>query len=174
MSDLGDMVRTVCGETTAFVGVGNPDRRDDGAGIALVKLLEAEGIGSVFTAGTSPERLLPALREGGFSVIVFCDAVDAGLEPGSVILMEARDIIARYPQVSTHKISLGTVAGLLRGENGPEVYLLGIQPETIEMQPDAALSTAVEHTLNLLVARIGEAMPAVHRNPSGGRQLHVA
>jgi hydrogenase maturation protease len=170
--NLTDALREVLAGKVAFIGVGNTDRADDGAGVALARLLQEAGVCHVFEGGLQPERLLPSISDGNYDAVLFIDAVDAGEEAGSIVLMHAPDIKARFPQVSTHKISLGVLAGIIMNNNGPDVYLLGIQPETIALNPEAGLSTAVDKTVNFLVKRITEAVSGPH--PLWRSQLHVA
>ncbi len=166
-----EALREIFTGATAFIGVGNVDRTDDGAGVAVARLLIEGGIPHVFEGAATPERMLSPVRDGGFDTVVFLDAVDAGAEAGSIVLMKSGDIVARYPQVSTHKFSLGTLAQILENDRGPEVYLLGIQPQSVAFKPGAGLSAAIDKTVKILATRIMEAMSVSH--PSGRRRLHV-
>ena len=68
--------------------------------------------------------------------------------PGDVIFLEGAEIAARYPQVSTHKLSLGTIARLIEAQGPTRVFLLGVQPQSVG---DAAeLSAPVRTTLEIL------------------------
>jgi hydrogenase maturation protease len=158
MSGLAPALEALCRGATAFVGVGNTDRGDDGAGVALARRLRAHGIAHVFDGAIAPERHLAALRDGSFDTVVFLDAVDAGAEPGSIVLLDASAIAARYPMVSTHKLSLGLLARMTAGEGRPRVWLLGIQPDSIAMRP--ALSAVVENTVSALALQIADAVVA--------------
>ena len=64
----------------------------------------------VALAHTTPEHHLARLTDGAYDHVVFLDAVDAGVAPGAVLWLEADDIQARFPQVSTHRLSLGLLA----------------------------------------------------------------
>jgi hydrogenase maturation protease len=153
---------------TAFIGVGNSDRCDDGAGVVLAKLLAKNGLPHVFIAGETPENFVTALSNGRFASIVFLDAVDVGAEAGSVAVMNATDIISRFPQVSTHKISIGTLARLISGPDRP-VHLIGIQPHTIALNPDSGLSATVARTVTAIGAAITDAV----RNPHSTKRSHL-
>jgi len=102
----------------------------------------------VLVAHTTPERRLARLTDGAFDHILFLDAVDFGGAPGSVVLLEADEIKARFPQISTHRISLGLLAQLVEAGVPTKVRLLGVQPESLK--PGHRLSPAVEASLCLL------------------------
>ncbi len=67
----------------------------------------------VVFAGTAPERLVRHCADKGFDHLVFLDAVDFGGRAGSVVFLDSQEMAARFPQISTHKISLG-IAGQVR------------------------------------------------------------
>jgi len=102
----------------------------------------------VIVAHTTPERHLARLTDGAFDHILFLDAVDFGAAPGTVVLLDADEIRARFPQISTHRISLGLLAQLVEAGAPTKVRLLGIQPEALK--PCHKLSPAVETTLSIL------------------------
>lgn len=144
--------RTTLHETltgrTAFVGIGNTDLGDDGLGMRLAESLIASGVPDVFIAHTLPENHIASLINGSYDNLVFLDAVEAGTSAGSVVFLNTDEIKSRFPQVSTHKISLGTLARLIERESSARVWLLGIQPAAIEEQ--SGLSDSVQTTLKLL------------------------
>ena len=169
--NLTESLREILAGSTAFIGVGNTDRIDDGAGIALARMLSDGGLPHVFEGGTTPERVLHSVTDGDFDTVIFLDAIDAGVQPGSIVMMNSRDIAARYPQVSTHKISLGTLAGIVGNDHGREAYLLGIQPQSVAFKPGAGLSAAIDTTVKLLATRIMEARRLPHSLKR--RQVHA-
>ena len=167
--DFERAIAEICIGPTAFVSVGNQSRADDGAGAAVCALLRDAGVVHVYDGDTTPERLVPLLRDKGFASIIFFDAVDAQQEAGTVMLMNAQKIHAAYPQVSTHKLSLSSIASLITDGNDCSVWLVGIQPETIRLGV-SHLSDAVENTTTWLAQRIATAVFA-HAQP--GLQEHV-
>ncbi|MFB3818059.1 MAG: hydrogenase maturation protease, partial [Candidatus Methylomirabilales bacterium] len=132
----------------AVVGIGNPDLGDDAAGVRLAEALAARGLPDVLAAERTPEHWAGQLMHGRFDSILLLDAVDAGLPAGDVLLMDATRIQARFPQISTHRLSLGLLARLLEGQGTGRVRLLGIQPASLA--PGAGLSPAVRATVHLL------------------------
>lgn len=133
---------------TGFVGIGNADRGDDGFGVRLAQALRANGVPDVIIGGMSPENNITSLIKGGFDNLLFLDAVETGAVAGSVVFLNADEIKSRFPQVSTHKIGLGTLARLIERESSARVWLLGIQPATIKEQ--TGLSDAARTTMELL------------------------
>jgi hydrogenase maturation protease len=130
-----------------LVGLGNTGLGDDVLGVRLAEAMAGRGYPHVVVAGTTPEADLEWLAAGGCARVVFLDAVEFDGEPGAVAWMEAEDLAARYPQVSTHKLSLGLLARLLEAR-GVRVSLLGVKPQSLA--PGAGLSEPVRRTLGLL------------------------
>jgi hydrogenase maturation protease len=131
-----------------LVGVGNPDRSDDAVGVRLAEAMRALGCPDVILAERSPERWLGWLARGEFHTVVFLDAVEMGAAPGAVVFLDGAQIAGRYPQLSTHKISLGTLARLIEADGPSRAFLLGVQPQSVAA--GNALSPPVQETLHLL------------------------
>jgi hydrogenase maturation protease len=131
-----------------LVGVGNPDCGDDACGLRLAEAVRERGYLDVILAERSPERWTERLARGGFQTVLFLDAVRMGAAPGDAVFLSAAEIAARYPQVSTHKLSLGTIARLIEAEAPTHVFLLGVQPQS--MAYGAQLSAPVRATLEVL------------------------
>jgi hydrogenase maturation protease len=110
----------------------------------------------VVIAGTTPEAFMGRVAAGVWDHVIFLDAVEVGAGPGSVTLLDAAAISTRFPQVSTHRISLGLLARWV-GTNGiTRAWLLGAQPASLG--PGAGLTTTLETTLNLLSELLGNLM----------------
>jgi hydrogenase maturation protease len=112
----------------------------------------------VIVAERTPERYMPQLSRGDFQTVLFLDAVEMGAAPGGVVLLEGHEIVARYPQVSTHKLSLGTLARLIETEASTRVFLLGVQPQSLDNA--SRLSEPVRTTLEILRDLLAEVLPA--------------
>jgi hydrogenase 3 maturation protease len=130
------------------MGLGNVDYGDDGAGVHLAGELAQAGVPGVVIAGTTPERHLGRVADGKFGHLLFLDAVDFGGEPGSVVFLNSREMAARFPQVSTHKISLGLLSQWTEADGATRAWLLGVQPSSL--QPSGALTEKVQTTLDVL------------------------
>ena len=147
MAALTDGLREALEPPFCVVGVGNDLLGDDGFGPALAGELERSGWPAI-VAGDSPEGWMERLGGGGYRSVLFLDAVDFTGEPGAAVLLDAAAIRARFPQVSTHRISLGTLAAVIESRSGARVRLLGVKPRSLA--PGAGLSEPVRTTLGAL------------------------
>ena len=157
-SSLRQRLQACLTARVCLVGIGNPDRGDDGFGTRLAEAVRTLGYPDVIVAERTPERYMPQLSRGDFQTVLFLDAVEMGAAPGGVVLLEGREIVARYPQVSTHKLSLGALARLIETEGSTRVFLLGVQPQSLENA--SGLSEPVRTTLEILRALLAEVLPA--------------
>jgi hydrogenase 3 maturation protease len=113
------------------------------------------GLGlAVVLAGTTPERELHRLADGAFDTVLFLDAVEFSAAPGSVVLLNAGEMASRFPQVSTHKISLGLLARMIEAQGQTKVWLLGVQPDSVRR--GAGLSPRVAATVGGLARLLAE------------------
>ena len=58
--------------------------------------------------------------------------MDFGAAPGSVVFLNSREMAARFPQISTHNISLGMLAKCVEAGGKTRAWLLGAQPESLK------------------------------------------
>ncbi len=156
MQDLCEEIRRCFSGSVCLMGLGNADYGDDGFGVQLADSLarrlntqrQVTGPSAVITAGTSPERFIGTFADEGFDHLIFLDAVEFGGEPGSVVFLGAGEIIERFPQVSTHKISLGLLASVVEENGTTKAWLLGVQPGSLKTE--RCLTPSVQTTLALL------------------------
>ena len=139
-----------------IVGVGNPLRQDDAAGIgvatALRRKLDHRGRGvRVHADPTSPERLLSKLIESGHRVVVV-DAVDANKPAGTVVCARLSD--TKFGYFATHNIPLRLIPGI--APRADEVLLIGIQPGAIDVGEE--MSPKVKESVDLVVSALIEAL----------------
>jgi hydrogenase maturation protease len=180
MPDLREQLQERLTGRICLVGIGNVELGDDGFGVKLAAALLARGVNrreqapegspapiadprfigkeaarlSVLIAGTEPERHLGGVFEAGFDQVVFLDAVEFGGAPGAVIFLGAAEMESRFPQVSTHKLSLGLLANWVEAHGATRAWLLGVQPETLQAGQD--LSPAVEASREILQVLLEE------------------
>jgi hydrogenase maturation protease len=181
MPDLREQIRKCFEGRVCLMGLGNVEYGDDGLGVHLARAIaEAGGRGPRSTvhgpqstvrslpfalrpppsqvwclvAGQNPERFLGRVAQRGFDNLVFLDAVEFGGLPGSVILLDCQRMAARFPQVSTHKVSLGLLAKWAEANGTTRAWLLGVQPASLE--PGAPLSAQVQATLEVLMDLLSE------------------
>jgi len=127
---------------------------DDGLGLVALEALRAgwhfDPHVELIDGGTWGMNLLPFIE--GAERLLFLDAVDAGLPPGSMISME-RDELPRFfaLKLSPHQIDLREVLALaeFRGTLPQDTVALGLQPERVEMS--TRLSSTVSGAIDQLV-----------------------
>lgn len=138
--------------------IGNTDGGDDALGMRLGQALSEQGLDNVAMVGAEPEAFLSSRESHGYDHFIFIDAVDFGAEPGSVVFLNSQEMISRFPQVSTHRLSLGLIAQLLQANRSVQAWLLGVQPESLQRGAD--LSPSVQATMmmlnELLMCRFGQ------------------
>ncbi|UCH34319.1 MAG: hydrogenase maturation protease [Armatimonadota bacterium] len=142
------------------VGVGNPDRGDDGVGPAVVEELCAADV-ETLDVGDAPERYLGPMTESGARVLVFVDAVDFGRTAGEAVLLEEADL----PQRScvTHRSSLALVMRYAREQAHQRSVLIGVQPGSMEF--GQGLTPAVQAAVKAVAAALSEALGGRSRRP---------
>ena len=170
MEDISSTLAEVLRGRTAFLGIGNTDRGDDGFGVRLAEALGEAGVENVLIAGATPENYMTVLEKGQYDSVVFLDAVFSSTEPGSVVLMDAAEIRSVFPQVSTHKYSLGTLAGVIGSATGTRVWLLGVCPASTKM--GTPLSGEVKETLSMLIELIPSAKRSARETQKRERVCH--
>jgi hydrogenase maturation protease len=148
MANLREQLQHCLHGRVCLMGLGNVDYGDDGFGVLLARRLCHAGVPDVIVAEAAPEQCIGRIADQGFDHAVFLDAVEFGGEPGAVILMDAAEIVSRFPQFSTHKLSLGTLAKWIGAGGVTCVWLLGVQPASL--RPAACLTPALQVTLEAL------------------------
>ncbi len=148
MTPLGNLFDGNRTGRVCFLGLGNPEYGDDGFGVRLAEELIKAGVPDVIIAGTTPEHYLGRIAEGEFDELVFLDAVECGAEAGSIVMAGSREMAARFPQISTHKISLAVLAKLVESNGKTRVWLLGVQPGSLK--PGEPLSPAVQKAAKIV------------------------
>ena len=129
-----------------FIGLGNIDYGDDGFGVRLAEELVAAGVPDVVIGGISPDRWIAKVAD--FDHVLFLDAVDCGATAGSIVFLDTVELTARFPQISTHKISLGVLAKWVKMNGTTKAWLLGVQPESLK--PSQELTPTMKTTLQLV------------------------
>ena len=117
------------------LGVGNPDKGDDGAGPLCVDFLKRALPADVkerllvIDGRDVPESQTGPIRAFGPDLTVIVDAVIGGRAAGTVFFVD-REAIAD-DEVSTHRISQLYLIRYLEESIGSRVLVLGIEPETL-------------------------------------------
>lgn len=138
------------GKKILLIGIGNPLRGDDGAGIALARRLLEQRKPGVIDAGATPENHLGPARDYDPEIILLADALYCGSR-NSWGLFRSDEIFSG--PASTHNSSLAVVMEFLEKETGAEVFLLGIKAR--DRSWGKSLSPETEHTVNELAGLFG-------------------
>ncbi len=136
---LGDALRARLGRSVVVMGIGNPERSDDGAGLLVAGLLadaaprDALPGGrrvTVLMAEEVPESWVGPASAARPDTVLMVDAADMGAAPGSAALLEPEDL--QGDAAFTHRTPLALLSTFLRRETGADVLLLAIQPRSVE------------------------------------------
>lgn len=127
-------------KTTAFLGLGNPLKGDDAAGIHFVKKLKDDlekenkdvfEKADFFIAGSDPLSFAFKIANGNYKRVVLVDACIFEGEPGDVKIFSSNDVLSQNFAMTTHNYDLGIFFKTLEKSN-VEVFLIGILPKIIE------------------------------------------
>jgi len=148
-----------------IVGVGSPLRRDDSAGLAVVRELEMLGASDIegvelLEAGSAPANILGKLDSLGPSHIILIDAADHGSRPGSVRLVRPEEARSGHI-ITTHTLPLGFLCSYVEREAGARTIIIGIQPKDLGL--GEGLSPEVERASRSLARALYEVLLAVKR-----------
>ena len=146
--DLEDRLRERLKGKVLLVGIGNTLRGDDGLGPKIIEALDGKVQAELLDVGEVPESYTGRIISVRPDTIVLIDAVDFGGAPGSAVFLNAGEMAARFPQISTHKISLSVLAQWAEANGTTRVWLLGVQPESLKSQQQ--LTPTLQNTLELL------------------------
>ncbi len=109
-----------------FVGVGNVLKSDDGIGVYISNGIKESRSIQKLTVEVSIENYLGKINSINSDVLVLVDCVEFGKQPGYYEMLPAEKV--KDFTFNTHNISLKRISELFK----MPVYILGIQPESIE------------------------------------------
>lgn len=139
------------------LGIGNLLWADEGFGVRAVEEFDrryacGDGV-TVMDGGTQGMYLLPHIQD--CRALIIFDAIDYGLDPGTVRLIEDKDVPAfmSAKKMSLHQTGFQEVlaSALLLGWEPERVVLIGVQPEEIE-DYGGSLRPVVAATLDRVIA----------------------
>jgi len=142
------------------VGVGNLIQRDDGFGVHVVRALAEESLPDnvdLFDGGTLGPEMLPWLE--GREKVVFIDAVQADMEPGTLFRFEPNNLqYQTQEKTSIHEIGLIDTLSMaeLMGSAPREVVIIGVQPGVVDWGEDLSpeLQNVIPKVINLVKKEI--------------------
>ncbi len=121
--------------TTLILGVGNPFRRDDGIGPAVIARLQADTSFSgvdLLDGGTDGLALMDDIQ--GYERVLIVDAVNMGAAPGAIKLFSPQDatLSVTSDALSTHGFGLADVVALMdKLDMRVNMQILGIQAQDV-------------------------------------------
>ena len=122
----------------AIIGIGNTLMSDEGVGVyivnALIKNYYFTPCVELIDGGTSGMELLQFFQDNDKVIII--DAVNFDEKPGFIGSIENDDILRRLnTKLTMHHLGITDVLSsfLLTGGKAKEIFLLGIQPKSIDV-----------------------------------------
>ena len=143
MEFLAGLDKRLRGKRILILGVGNSLRGDDGLGSALAVRLDSHVNARVIDAGDVPENFIGPIIAADPEVLMIVDAANINAPAGSMAIIETEHIA--NASLSTHSSSLNLFLLVLRSEIDPDVFILGIQPESTAF--GASMSQPVRESL---------------------------
>lgn len=148
------------------IGVGNPYRRDDGAGPSVAKALLEAGVPGLEVVEASGEGTALMDAWAGAGRVFLVDAVSAGGRPGCVHRIDAAR--CRVPQdffkYSTHAFAVAEAVEMARvlGQLPDELIIYGVEGQ--DFGSGEGLTPAVASAVDEVTRRIAE---EVAQSPGG-------
>ena len=149
------LVRALAGrQRLAILGIGNPQKGDDGVGGYCAGLLARQECGKdnpalrILLTGESPENFTSEIRRFQPSHVLIIDAVAAGRAPGTILPFT----VDRIPteELTTHRLPLSLLVRFIERTMGSRVVLVGIEPGSLEAS--VRLSSPVRRSARDLAA----------------------
>jgi hydrogenase maturation protease len=139
-----------------LIGVGNPDRGDDGAGRAVARrLLARNDCAFEVREGTGEATSLMSAWTG-FDDVILVDACRGAGPPGSIHCIGPNEVdrLARLQHASTHSLGVATAIGLSHALGSLPSRLLIYAIEAGHSREGEGLSEEVEHAVHEVVALV--------------------
>jgi hydrogenase maturation protease len=135
-------------------GLGNLLMSDDGVGVHAVRALRDEPLEGALAleVGTAALDALPYLERAEH--VIALDALEGGRPPGTLYRYTLGEQDARPPGGCLHELDLAATLYMLELHERPEVLVLGVQPERLEL--GLTLSPKVEASLPHLLEAVRE------------------
>jgi hydrogenase maturation protease len=139
------------------LGIGNLVMSDDAIGVMVVQRLQEryrfpDNV-EVLDGGTLGLDLLPKLEN--ITNLIMIDAVETGKEAGTCVRLSGQELpIALETKISPHQMGLKDLLAVseLMGHTPREMVLIGVQPDSIEME--IGLTPKIQAQLETLIANV--------------------
>lgn len=116
-----------------LVGIGNSLKSDDGVGCKVIKQLEKRVPKvrfSLLDAGSSPENHTKEIKDFKPKTIVFVDAAQMNEPPGTVKIIDEKEISSGY--FTTHNMPLNLFFDYVKKTTKAKIIFIGIQPKSVK------------------------------------------
>jgi hydrogenase maturation protease len=151
---------------TLLIGVGNPDRGDDAAGLAVARRVRAAAPAGVRVSELDGDQLKLLDAWDGADDVWVVDAVCSGGEPGAVYRFDAAcPLGARFRHCGTHTFSLADVIELARALGRLPGRLVGYGIEGASFAIGTALSPEAETAVQAVTRHILGELAATGQRP---------
>ena len=142
--------------TRLVIGIGNPDRGDDGAGRAVARRLRDLGLPGLEVLESDGEGTSLVCAWEGAHDVVLVDACRGAGTPGSVHRIEAGEAerLDALNHASTHSFGVAAAVGLARALGRMPSRLVVYAIEGIHFGHGEGLSAHVDHALDEVVALV--------------------
>jgi hydrogenase 3 maturation protease len=138
-----------------LIGAGNTLRGDDGAGPAIIALLEGKVNANLLDVGEVPESYFSRILAARADTIAFIDAANFGGKPGDMVVLEAESIAGC--SISTHQMPVDLFFRYIKQHSQAEIFALGIQPARIGF--GEPMSPEVTETVQALAGLLQKLLP---------------
>lgn len=146
-----------------IIGVGNPFRGDDAAGLLVARRLKEMGLDSSAVIEHSGEGASLMETWKGARAVILIDAVSSGSEPGTIHKLNPvqKPLPAPMFHGSTHAFSLPDAIEMARALNELPPHLLVFGIEGLNFQAGAGLSPQVSNALPEVANQVRTAAEAL-------------
>jgi hydrogenase maturation protease len=166
-------------QRVAVVGVGDELSPLDCLGLQTAREIEGLRLPGIMVvlAGLLPESMTGPLRLFRPDVVIFLDAAEMGVHPGTIAIIDQGEI--RAALFSVHVLPLSVVMEFVERDLGTKVLLLGIQPDTarddVLSPPDREIFERYQEVLFRVLRALqlrepGEVAPDGDPGPGGAIQ----
>ena len=140
------------------MGVGNPDKADDGIGIYIAEKLIQEGFRDVYNCMEVPENYAVKVCAAHPDNIIIFDAVCMNESPGVIKIVRPEDLSGG---ISTHNAGLDMLCDFIKNESNANIYIVAIQPVVLS----GKMSSEVIAAGNRVFEEMGRVLCKNHTNP---------
>jgi hydrogenase 3 maturation protease len=110
------------------MGVGNPDRGDDGIGSFIASELIRKGFDLVIDCRELPENFITKVCNMSPDTVVIVDAVNMGDIPGTIRILNPESV---FQGITAHNCGLDIISRFIKNSCNAQIYIMAIQPENI-------------------------------------------